>query len=131
MTQQIVLTGYLGSDPQFLDTRERVIEREAFHPLAGKKVPQEFVVTPRRYARLSLATHEGRETRWHKLVAWNLDRGRDLYGVKIANKGDKVRVTAHEEIRQIQTPAGEVRELRELVVDRLEFLRIRVRHELP
>lgn len=129
-TQQITLTGFLGADPRILETRERIVEREAYNYLAGAVVPQDFLIPSRPFARISLATHEGGRTTWHNIVAWNMDQGRRHFGVRIASKGDQVRVKAHWEERRWTDEQGTEHQVRQLVLDDLGFLRKKVRPEL-
>lgn len=112
-TTPITLTGYLGQDRSIRETPGRTYTRHLpptvlQFELGGVTSPDEplwesfensayEVTTPsREYAVLSLATHSWkngeRQTRWHRVYAWNLDR-HEFMNVRMCRKGDKVRVT--------------------------------------
>ena len=90
--ETVTLTGYLGRDPEFRNTRARISHRtltrsERFVFLHGGRahrdgddvyeetVEVETHHSPRGYATLSIATHDRRgRTTWHRIIAWNTDR---------------------------------------------------------
>ena len=133
MTTTITLTGYLGRDREIRDTAPRTLTMERFNEIA--EMPEEYDVTvrSREYALLSLATHEGRNgsrrTVWHRLIAWNVDR-MDRMPVRLARKGDLVRVTGRRETFRFTDDDGQEQEVNQVVVEDLVFLRKRAR-EIP
>jgi single-stranded DNA-binding protein len=128
------LVGFLGQDRQILDTRERTVTAWRYNDLAGRRVETEVLIPSQEFAVLSLAIHyrqrERRVTRWYRLVAWNVNRA-EFRGVRLARKGDQVRVTGRLETVRITTPAGEVREAPQVIVDSFHLLRIKPRREWP
>jgi single-stranded DNA-binding protein len=87
--------------------------------------PEEEIELP------SLATHEWQDgqqiTRWHRLVAWNLDQTRDLYAVRLARKGDQVRVTGTVEEVELPGDNGEVIRFTQIVIQDFEYLKKKAR----
>jgi single-stranded DNA-binding protein len=127
--QTIELTGYLGRDREIRSTRTWTRE------VPGRQVSDddyEYTVEPqqiegggREYTVLSLATHRktaaGWETDWHRLVAWNTDRGA-LNTTCLCRKGDKVHVRG----RQDEFTTAEGRTIRQIVLDDLRILKPKV-----
>lgn len=114
MSDTITLTGYLGRDRTIRDTRPRTRTVMIYDPAFHTEVPRTFTRTSE-YAVLSLATHEGRETTWHRLIAFDLDTFSSL---RLARKGDRVRVTGRRET---------FRGIDQVVVESFELLRIKPR----
>ena len=133
MTTTITLTGYLGRDREIRDTKAPTYTVKRWNEIA--ETTDEYDVTPpsRSYALLSLATHEGRNgsrrTTWHRLIAWNVDR-MDRRSVRLARKGDLVRVTGRRETFSFTDDDGQEREVQQVIVDDLVFLRKKAR-EIP
>jgi single-stranded DNA-binding protein len=128
------LEGFLGKDRRILGTRERTYTAMRYNDLAGREVETEITVPSRDFARLSLATHRwksGRqETRWHQLVVWNVDEPR-WQNLRLARKGDRVRVTGRLERRRFTGADGEPREVEQFVVESFSLVRIKPRREFP
>ena len=93
MSHPVTLTGYLGRDPQFRETKPRTIKSEIreerfIFENGGERVWDEYDIveehalydietTPRTYAVMSLAVHHWesgkRVTTWVRIVAWDAD----------------------------------------------------------
>ena len=111
MNRTVRLTGNLGRDPQFRETRSRTIESEIRqkrfvfehqgrrhwddHDVLQDTATYDFQTTPRTFAVLSLATHRWergqRIPTWHRIVAWNADRAH--HGLRRLGRGDRVEIT--------------------------------------
>jgi single-stranded DNA-binding protein len=130
----VTLEGFLGRDRQILDTRERTYTKTWYDTLVEQEVEAEVVIPSQRYARLSLATHERQDgkpiTRWHRLIAWHVDRT-EFQNVRLARKGDRVRVTGRVESFRTTTPQGETRVVPQVVVDSFHLVKIKARCEYP
>jgi single-stranded DNA-binding protein len=128
MTRPLILTGYLGKDPEIRQTQVRTIRGKRRNCVAQVYDRYEFTTRPRDFIVLSLATHdEHGVTTWHRLVAWNGDQlcHRNL---RFAGKGDLVKVKARPETFKYKAPDGTDCELRQLIVLRFRVLK---RKHLP
>jgi single-stranded DNA-binding protein len=126
-------TGHLGGDSEIRETKERTKTVTRRNEVAEMEEEVEVTVPSRLYARLSLATREridGRwETVWRPLVVWDADR-MDRLVVRIARKGDRVRITGHEETFRFVGDDGREREIRRIVVHTFQRLHLKVREEV-
>ncbi len=115
MSHTVTLTGYLGKDPQFRETKPRTIESEVrqerfIFEHGGKRTwvdndivqhhaTYDFETTPRTFAVMSLAVHHwesGRRiTNWERIVAWDADNAH--FGLRRLRKGDKVEIIGYRE----------------------------------
>ena len=141
----VTLTGYLGSDPDFRETRSRTYEktlvrRERFLiERFGRQVrdaedqleeSQEIEVTTRSrgYVTFSLATHEGcgsqRRTTWHRVVAWNTDREHRV--LRYCRQGDRIEITG----RRSSFLTEDGRDLEQIELTSCRILRSKVRNPL-
>ena len=119
-SELIELEGRLGRDPEIRQTAAKTYHLKpaerpqsrflfAYGPRPAVPDPEadrpiendlEFEITRpgRDFAALSLAVARGRRTDWHQLRAFNIDphhpqsRYRELYALRIARKGDLIRV---------------------------------------
>ena len=138
-TGLVTLEGFLGADPEYRETRERWTtvtrtRREQFtfeycntqshdeHDILEDEESFERHHTPRGYAVLSLATHEGHTTSWHRIIAWNTDH--QHFGLFRLGKGNLVEIQARP--TTFRTQDGRTLEQLELVDFRL--LRRKPRH---
>lgn len=132
MSLTVDLTGYLGCDPRIRLTSEKTFllapsrrphDTHLFSYGPHWPVPDpegdlpiemdaeiEITRPPREFAALSIATHHRGETVWHQARAFNIDpahpqtRYRDLFAVRLARKGDRVRASGR--IKTWRTPDG-------------------------
>ena len=111
MSHPVTLTGYLGRDPQFRETKPRTIKSEIreerfIFENGGERVWDEYDIveehalydietTPRTYAVMSLAVHHWesgkRETTWERIVAWDADNAH--FGLRRLGWGDQIEIT--------------------------------------
>ena len=130
----ITIEGFLGKDRELRETPDRTCLGSRWNEVAEMNEPYEFTVRGREFIRLSLAekvvTPRGTETRWHSLVAWDLHR-QSVAGIRLARKGDRVRITGRREKYGFTTPNGEYRENVQVVIESFQFLKHKIRHEAP
>ena len=132
MSMTVELTGYLGCDPRIRLTKEKTfvlspsqrphdVHRFFYGPHRPTPDPEtdlpidtdaeiEITRPPREFAALSVATHHAGQAVWHQIRAFNIDPGhpqsryRELYGIRIARKGDRVHVIGR--VASWTTPDG-------------------------
>ena len=132
MTLTVDVTGYLGCDPRIRLTSEKTFTLApsqrphdshlfCYGPHRPTPDPEgdlpidtdaeiEITRPPREFAALSIASHHRGETAWHQVRAFNIDpahpqtRYLDLYAVRLARKGDRVRAVGR--IKTWRTPDG-------------------------
>ncbi len=132
MTLTVELTGYLGCDPRIRLTQEKTynlspdqrphdVHRFCYGPHRPIPDPEtdlpvdtdaeiEITRPPREFAALSVATHHAGQAVWHQIRAFNIDPGhpqsryRELYGIRIARKGDRVHLIGR--VASWTTPDG-------------------------
>lgn len=128
----LTLTGYLGADREIRSTRQRTGTGSRYNPVIDDWEAYDYTTTSRSYARLSLAarkkTASGWETTWHQLVVWDAD-GMDRVNVRIARKGDRVRITGRPEVFTYTDEAGTERQLHRIIVDTFQLLQPKVTRE--
>lgn len=133
MSLTIDVTGYLGCDPRIRLTSEKTFllsasqrphDTHLFYYGPRRPVPDpegdlpsdmdaeiEITRPPREFAALSIATHHRGKAVWHQVRAFNIDPAhpqtlyRELYAVRLARKGDRVRALGR--IKTWRTPDGE------------------------
>jgi single-stranded DNA-binding protein len=128
--RRITLIGYLGKDREVRQTRERT-RIATFHNIVAEMTEEyEVTIRPRDFVVLSLATHEGPKTIWHRLVAWSPERN-GLSNMRLARKGDKVEVTGRPETFTYPGADGLPRTIAQIVVERFRILRLKAPHEVP
>ena len=135
MDQTVTLTGYLGRDPEFRDTRPRKIESEIREErfcfehrgrrqwdetdILEERATYDIETRPRTYAVLSLAVHHWaggkRHTDWKRIVAWNPDKAH--FGLRRLGCGDQVEITGRK--TSFETDDGKTIDQIELVDFRL------------
>ena len=132
-TNRITLTGFLGGDREIRFTQGRTRTMTRYNEIAEMEEEYEVTASGREYAVLSLATHQQVASRWttvwHRLIVWNLGQGMHWWNVRLARRGDKVRVTGRLETCRFASDDGVVRELTQVVVESYQCLRPKVRIE--
>ncbi|HEV3077736.1 MAG TPA: single-stranded DNA-binding protein [Thermoanaerobaculia bacterium] len=123
MTRPLILTGYLGKDPEIRQTQVRTIQGKRRNRVAQLYDRYEFTTRPRDFIVLSLATHdEHGVTTWHRLVAWNGDQ-LCYRNLRFAGKGDRIKVEVRPEAFRYTDDEGKERTLRQLIVLRFRVLK--------
>lgn len=132
-TNLITLTGFLGSDREIRFTQGRTRTATRYNEIAEMEEEYEVTTSGREYAVLSLATQQlvaGQwKTVWLRLIVWNLGQGMQWWNVRLARKGDRVRVTGRLETSRFTGDDGAERELTQVVVETYQCLRPKVRSE--
>jgi single-stranded DNA-binding protein len=130
----ITLIGYLGRDREIRTTRQRTYTARYWNAVAEDWTETEVTPPTRDYALLSLATHHGtnghRKTSWHRVICWNAQRP-EAKGIRIARRGDKVKVTGHREIFSWTDEQGQRRETEQLILTNFQFIEPKARVEAP
>lgn len=130
----ITLTGHLGCDREIRTTRERTYTARYYDSITEEWKESERTPPTREYALLRLATKEqrngSRQTRWHRVICWNVQRLMAT-GIQLARRGDKVKVTGHEEIFRFKDADGNWRQIKQLILDSFELVQPKVRVEVP
>lgn len=130
----LILKGFLGKDREILQTTERTEIRRRWNDVAEQYDEYEVTLPARDYARLSLSAMrqvDGRWVqRWHRLVVWGL-ADQAWWNVRLARKGDRVRVTGHEEVYRFTDEDGVEHEITQIVVESFQILRPKTRREWP
>lgn len=105
---RITLVGNVGGDP------------EIRHTHGGRKLCQFQVVTSRRWTKADGTNEE--KTEWHRCVAFNTDRGRQMADVveKFAKRGIRVYIEGRVEYRTYEDREGLERWVTEIILQ--EFL---------
>jgi single-stranded DNA-binding protein len=125
------LTGNLGGDVEIRDSQARweIQETTRWDPVAEMRITEEVerYRRSRPYGRVSLACHgydeQGQQTtRWHQLVIWDLHR-MDRFNVRLARKGDRVKVEGFFQTFTYTDEDGEERRLERFIVTRYMTLR--------
>jgi single-stranded DNA-binding protein len=125
------LTGNLGGDVEIRDSQARWETQETtrWDPIAEMRITEEAerYRRSRPYGRVSLACHgydeQGQQTtRWHQLVIWDLHR-MDRFNVRLARKGDRVKVEGFFQTFTYTDEDGEERRLERFIVTRYATLR--------
>src|ERR1700680_1736883 len=131
MTRPLILTGYLGKDPETRQTRERDYEG-ARHDTAAQVLDHYTGRTrSREYIVMSLATHQGNQTTWYRLVVWSSDQICHR-NIRFAGQGDKVKVQARYEVYRFKADDGTEHEMHQHIVERFRVLkRKHVPPEIP
>lgn len=128
----LTLTGYLGADREIRTTRERTGTARHYNPVIDDWEEHDWSASGRSYARLSLATHKktasGWQSAWHQLVVWNVD-AMDRVNVRLARKGDRVRITGRPEVFTYTDETGTERKLHRVIVETYELLQPKVTRE--
>jgi single-stranded DNA-binding protein len=125
-TSTTTLTGFLGKNRIERYTPERTFTVMVPDPILDGDLVEREVTTPGRpYLKLSLATHEGQQTRWHDLIIWNPEHRTPVQNAYLARKGDQVKVSGRFENYQFKTPAGETISGRHFVVEAFHFARLK------
>jgi single-stranded DNA-binding protein len=125
-TSTTTLVGFLGKNPIELFTPEWTKIVEVPDPiLDGDLVEKEVTVRARPYLKLSVATHEGQQTRWHDCIVWNPEHRTGVQNAYLARKGDMVKVSGQFESYTVKSKDGKVITLRHFVVEGFNFKRLK------
>jgi single-stranded DNA-binding protein len=131
MTRPLILTGYLGKDPETRQTQERVYEGSRKNPIAQVLDHYTGRTRSREYIVMSLATHQGNQTAWYRLVVWSSDQICHR-NIRFAGQGDLVKVQAWHEVYRFKADDGTEHEIRQHIVARFRVLkRKHVPPEIP
>jgi single-stranded DNA-binding protein len=125
------LVGYLGKDR--IERYTEATTRTVWIPdpiLDGELVEREVTAPARPYLKLSLATRQGGETRWHDLVVWNPRQSSGVHPAYLGRKGDQVRVTGRFEDYEFRVADGHVVSGTHFVVDSFSLVRTKA-PEIP
>ena len=130
----ITIIGHLGRDREIRTTRQRTYTARYYDSVAEQWTESEVTPPTREYALLSLAADERksgrRETKWHRVICWNTERTRAT-GVQLARRGDKVQITGYQETFRWKDAEGQMREIKQLILDSFELLQPKVRCQVP
>jgi hypothetical protein len=66
---------------------------------------------------MSLGTHQGNETAWHRLVVWSSDQICHR-NIRFAGQGDLVKVQAWHEVYRFKADDGTEHEIHQLIAER-------------
>jgi single-stranded DNA-binding protein len=126
------LIGRLGKDPIERFTPERTYIREVPDPVVEDlTVEREFTISPRPYWKLSLATHNGQETRWHDCIVWSPEHRTAVRNARLARRGDLIKLAGRFEPYSFTTPDGKTISGTHFVVEAFNFRRLRKPVEIP
>ncbi len=120
MNHSIVLTGYVGKDPQSRQPKDPGITVPRYDTIAEVCEPSASRTPLRDDIVLPLFTRVNRQTERHRLVVLS----RDLRHMRLVRPGDLVEVQGRPEIVRCQGRGGASRELHQLVVERLRVLKM-------
>ncbi len=125
----ITLTGYLGRDREIRTTHQRTYTARYYDQVTEGWTESEITLATREYALLSVATREGRKTTWHRVICWNVERP-GTSGVKLARRGDKVKITGRKEIFTWTDDSGEEQEIEQLILQDFQLIQPKPRMEV-
>jgi single-stranded DNA-binding protein len=120
MNPSIVLTGYVGKHPQLRPSEDSGITVPRYHAIAEVCEPSASRSRLRDGLVLPLYTRGDRQTERHQLVVLSRDQRR----LRFPRRGDLVEVQGRPEILRFQTRAGAIREIHQVVVERLRVLQL-------
>jgi single-stranded DNA-binding protein len=120
MNPSIVLTGYVGKDPQHRPPHEWAITVPRYDTIAevcelsaSRSRMRDALVIP-------LLTPANLQTELHWLVVLSRDQRR----LRFPRRGDRVEVQGRPEILRVEARDGAIREIHQIVVERLRVLEI-------